>query len=168
MIWNCIKIISFAVLIVSCSNKKNSNYTDKLTANEIISNWKNSIKEKGEPPYLGGMYVESGFVCFCITHDTYKIRNDILKRCKSSNGIIIKMCRNSKESLMQQIKILDSLLLKKGFTNLKYYGHYLDEKKNKIVIMLGDTSTSNIALFKESVMDSPTLIFEKSEEIFFE
>ena len=105
MVWNCIRIISFAVFIISCSNKKNSNYIDTLTVNEVISNWKNSIKEKGEPPYLGGMYVENGIVYFCITNDTYNIRNDIFERCKSSNGVIIKMCGNSKESLMQQIKI---------------------------------------------------------------
>ena len=61
---------SFAVFIISCSNKKNSNYIDTLTVNEVISNWKNSIKEKGEPPYLGGMYVENGIVYFCITNDT--------------------------------------------------------------------------------------------------
>ena len=67
MVWNCIRIISFAVFIISCSNKKNSNYIDTLTVNEVISNWKNSIKEKGEPPYLGGMYVENGIVYFCIT-----------------------------------------------------------------------------------------------------
>jgi hypothetical protein len=78
------------------------------------------------------------------------------------------MCGNSKESLMQQIKILDSLLLEKDFTKLKYYGHYLDERRNKVVIMLGDTSTSNIASFRKSVIDSPNLIFEKSEEMFFE
>lgn len=125
MVWNCIRIISFAVFIISCSNKKNSNYIDTLTVNEVISNWKNSIKEKGEPPYLGGMYVENGIVYFCITNDTYNIRNDIFERCKSSNGVIIKMCGNSKESLMQQIKILDSLLIEKDFTKLKYYGHYL-------------------------------------------
>ena len=34
---------------------KNTGYL-RLTVNEVISNWKNSIKEKGEPPYLGGMY----------------------------------------------------------------------------------------------------------------
>lgn len=69
---------------------------------------------------------------------------------------------------MQQIKILDSLLLGKDFTYLKYYGHYLDEKRNKIVINLGDTSTNNISLFKESVINSPELIFEKSEIPIFE
>ena len=79
MVWNCIRIISFAVFIISCSNKKNSNYIDTLTVNEVISNWKNSIKEKGEPPYLGGMYVENGIVYFCITNDTYNIRNDIFE-----------------------------------------------------------------------------------------
>lgn len=110
--------------------------------------------------------MENGIVYFCITNDTYNIRNDIFERCKSSNGVIIKMCGNSKESLMQQIKILDSLLLEKDFTKLKYYGHYLDERRNKVVIMLGDTSTSNIASFRKSVIDSPNLIFEKSEEMF--
>ena len=41
-----------------------------LTVNEVISNWKNSIKEKGEPPYLGGMYVENGIV-LQTTHTIY-------------------------------------------------------------------------------------------------
>ena len=75
------------------------------------------------------MYVENGIVYFCITNDTYNIRNDIFERCKSSNGVIIKMCGNSKESLMQQLMFLDSLLLEKVFRNLKYDGDCLGERR---------------------------------------
>lgn len=162
MVWNCIKLICFSVLVSSCSNHRNVNYADNLPVNEIISNWENSIQEKGEPKYLGGMYVENGFVCFYVTSDTYKTRSDIFERCKSSNGIIVRMCGNSKEFLMQQIKLLDSLMFTDNFTDLKHYGHYLDDRKNRIVVLLGDTSANNINLFKERVMNSSALVFEKS------
>lgn len=168
MVWNYIKIVGFVAFFISCSNKRYNNYVDKLTVGEIVSNWNESINKRGEPSYLGGVYVENGFVYICVINDTYQVRNDIFERCKCSNGIIIKKCESGKAFLMQQIKMLDSLLLKRSFIDLKYYGHYLDEKKNKIVIMLGDTSVSNIILFKKTVMNSSVLIFEKSEEISFE
>lgn len=168
MVWNCIKLVCFVIFFVSCFDKRYNNDVDNITVDEIVSNWSKSVEERGEPFYLGGAYVENGLVYFCITNDTYKVRNDIFERCKSNKGIIIRRCKNSKEFLMQRIKVLDSLLLEKDFTDLKYYGHYLDEKKNKIVIMLGDISESNIALFKETVMNSSVLIFEKSDELIFE
>ena len=60
------------------------------------------------------------------------------------------------------VRFLDSILTNKDCSELKYYGHSLDDIRGQIVIHIGDTSKENIENFKKQVLDSPYLRFENT------
>lgn len=161
--------------MVSCSNTKHKTYNSSreltkqevLNMNAIIDNWNKSLKKDGIPSYYGGIYTSNGFVYILTILNSSEVKEDILDRCKTRNGVLIKYCHTSKEVLLEQAKELDSLLLLNEHPEIEYSGHYLDEVNNRIVINIGDVSEDNITNFKKYIMDSPNLVFEKSKELIF-
>lgn len=172
--WNCMKFPIYAsvllsTMLLSCSYSSKKDVSCKeLTIDEVILNWQTSLKEKGEPFYYGGAYHDDSLLCIWVTENTDKVKKDIWDRCKTNKGVLIRYSENSIRLFQAQIKKLDSLLMQNTHPEIKYYGHYLDEIRNCIVINLGDVSDSNIVCFKKYIMDSPDFTFEKSDEMFFE
>ena len=66
--------------------------------------------------------------------------------------------------LVGLMKTLDSLIVADNHTEIKWYGHALDERHNRIIIKLGDVSNENILRFKKHILDSPYFKYEKGEE----
>ena len=172
MIWSYIKYIAViaVVLMLSCTGRENKPHTDEkipqavLSNKEVVHNWLSSIQQSGIPPYYGGAYVENEILYIWTTSNSYTVQEDIWQRCKTKNGIIIKPYANSMAMLVGLMKTLDSLIVTNNHPEIKWYGHALDERHNRIIIRLGDVSNENIAQFKRYILDSPYFNYEKGQE----
>lgn len=172
MIWSYIKYIAViaVVLMLSCTGRENKPHTDEkipqavLSNKEVVHNWLSSIQQSGIPPYYGGAYVENEILYIWTTSNSYTVQEDIWQRCKTKNGIIIKPYANSMTMLLEIMKKLDSLIVADNHPEIKYYGHTLDERNNRIIIKLGDVSNENISRFKKHILDSPYFKYEKGQE----
>lgn len=172
MIWSYIKYIAViaVVLMLSCTGRENKPHTDEkipqavLSNKEVVHNWLSSIQQSGIPPYYGGAYVENEILYIWTTSNSYTVQEDIWQRCKTKNGIIIKPYANSMAMLVGMMKTLDSLIVTDNYPEIKWYGHVLDERHNRIIIRLGDVSNENIVRFKRNILDSPYFNYEKGQE----
>lgn len=172
MIWSYIKYIAViaVVLMLSCTGRENKPHTDEkipqavFSNKEVVHNWLSSIQQSGIPPYYGGAYVENEILYIWTTSNSYTVQEDIWQRCKTKNGIIIKPYANSMAMLVGLMKTLDSLIVTNNHPEIKWYGHALDERHNRIIIRLGDVSNENIAQFKRYILDSPYFNYEKGQE----
>lgn len=172
MIWSYIKYIALitVVLMWSCVGREKKPHADEkipqvtLSNKEIVRNWLSSIRQTGFPSYYGGAYVENEMLYIWVTFNSYAVQEDIWQRCKTKNGIIIKPYANSMAMLMGLMQKLDSLIVTNNHPEIKWYGHALDERHNRIIIRLGDVSNENIARFKRYILDSPYFNYEKGQE----
>lgn len=172
MIWSYIKYIAVIVvmLMLSCAGREKNPHADEkipqvvLSNKEIVRNWLSSIQQSGIPSYYGGAYVENEVLYIWVTSGSYAVQEDIWQRCKTKNGIIIKPYANSMAMLVGLMKTLDSLIVADNHLEIKWYGHALDERHNRIIIKLGDVSNENILRFKKHILDSPYFKYEKGEE----
>lgn len=139
-------------------------------ATNLLSSFNDTLVNSIEyPDYYGGMYVESDKCFIMIVGDTLNAKDDLLTRCQGK-GFILIPCNNSRNSLQRIIDRLNAFLMhdKEQSRDMEIYGFYLDEVKNKIMVMTGDTSAANIARFKSSVINSPLIDFQKSSPIQFD
>ena len=156
--------------MLSCAGREKKPHTAEkipqvtLSNKEIVRNWLSSIDQSGFPSYYGGAYVENEMLYIWVTSDSYAVQEDIWQRCKTKNGIIIKPYAHSMTMLVGLMQKLDSLIVANNHPDIKWYGHALDERHNRIIIRLGDVSNENIARFKRNILDSPYFHYEKGQE----
>lgn len=141
--------------------------------NQSFNNTTTRSLETIYPDYYGGMYAnENGELVILVTEGSDNAyQKDLSQRCRSNN-FIIEQCKYSYNELFDVIKKLEAFQRneanKENISSLKFYGFSLADNLNAICIQLGDMSEANIAKFKNEVMDSPSIIFEKSAPISFE
>lgn len=157
-------------IMSSCQIKPYSNNSyptippDELAKNLLKSFYNSTSDTITYPQYYGGMYVDhqNNKCVIWVIGDTISAKNDLLKRCNGS-GFIINNSSVSFSYLAELIKIIEMYISTPLGKGGKLHGVYLDEINNKINVILGDTTTQNIAYFKNNIMDSPFLSFERGE-----
>lgn len=118
------------------------------------------------PDYYGGAYInkEKQFVIL-IKGDTSRYKDEFVRRVKSSE-VLVKTCEYSYEELRNVIERLKVLYLDESnkatieATTMRRF--CFDVPKNRIIVELEELTEKKKNLFKQTVMDSPTFIFEKN------
>lgn len=159
------------VYIMSSCQLKSHNPLDYPTrsseelAKNLLESFYDSISDTiNYPPYYGGMYVDrqnNHFVIYVIG-DTLVAKDDLLKHC-NGKGFVIYQSQVSLSNLMDLVKKLEMYIYDPLGKKVKLYGIYLDEIHNNVHVILGDTTSQNIAQFRTQIMDSPYLVFEQGE-----
>lgn len=116
------------------------------------------------PSYYGGMYVDrlNNQCVIYVTGDTIAVKDDLLKRC-NGKGFVIYQSQVSLSNLMELVKRLEKFVSDPWGKKVKLHGIYLDETHNNVHVILEDTTSQNIDLFRTKIMDSPYLVFEQGE-----
>lgn len=116
------------------------------------------------PSYYGGMYVDrqNNPCVIYVIGDTIAVKDDLLKRC-NGKGFVIYQSQVALSNLMEIVKRLEMYVSDPLGKKVKLHGIYLDEVHNNVHVILEDTTSQNIALFRTTIMDSPYLVFEQGE-----
>lgn len=169
-------------LFFSCSDSEVSSNVDNsivdsnvLSISDIANNLGNSFTpttrsaiENGifdYPDYYGGMCVKNNekLIVFVLDGDLDFFRRDIRERCRSSN-FELRVCQYSMNeiiSVSRKISESDSNVL----NELKVYYWGVDEEKNRLLVMMGDVSKSNLDRFRSLIIDSPVIEFCESTPV---
>lgn len=121
------------------------------------------------PDYYGGAYInkDKRFVIL-VKGDTAVYKKDFVKRTQSSD-ILVVSCDYSYGKLNKVIEELKILYLDENnratidATTMRAFS--LNTVENRINIKLEDLSADKISLFKQTVLDSPTFVFKKSNGV---
>lgn len=127
----------FIIFLCSCTETKNN---EKETA-VIFKNLIQSFDTKGYPEYYGGSYIKDRTLFIITSKNNIQVRKDLENRGKGTNILIETLNNNLQKGISDK---LDSLSLDfYKYPNLNYYSHHIDNKKQKIVVMLSDTTKEN-------------------------
>lgn len=147
------------MLFCSCK-KTNSNEKDIAV---IFENLIQSFDTEGYPDYYGGSYIKDETLFILTSKNDTQVRKDLEIRGKGTSFMIETLNSNLQKGICDK---LDSLSLDfYKYPDLAYYSHYMDNKKQKIVVMLSDTTRENINFFKLNIMESPYIEFEYTSPI---
>lgn len=138
--------------------------SEELARNLLESFYDSISSEITYPSYYGGMYVDrqNNQCVIYVIGDTVVAKDDLLKRC-NGKGFVIYQSEVSLSNLMELMKKLEMYFSDPMGKEIKLHGMYLDEIHNNIHVILGDTTSQNIAEFRTKIMDSPYLVFEQGE-----
>lgn len=166
--------VLYSILLVyimsSCQIKSHnsSDYpvrsSEELAGNLIESFYDSISNAITYPSYYGGMYVDrqNNQCVIYVIGDSTAVKDDLLKRC-NGKGFVIYQSQVSLSYLMELVKRVEVYVSDPLGKQLKLHGVYLDEIHNNVHVILEDTTSQNIALFKTKIMDSPYLVFEQGE-----
>lgn len=162
--------ILLVYIMLSCQTKSHDHLdypvksSEELAENLLESFYDSISNVITYPSYYGGMYVDrqKNQCIIHVTGDTVAVKDDLLRRC-NGKGFIVCQSQSSLSDLMELIKRLEMYLSAPLGKEVKLHGIYLDEIHNNVHVILGDTTSQNIALFRKEIMDSPYLVFEQGE-----
>ena len=160
-------LLFMGVLFFSCSdssiNKESKNTTQNMEQRSLTSMYTDLINSFEDvsapgldgvsilyPDYFGGAYVKDDKVVIFLTKESDKdfVKKDLSKRI-DLNYVSFVECDYSYAELMDLDKWLFDFFTK-------------NKNKNKIIIKLNDCSSFYINGFKNKVIDTPMIDFEKS------
>lgn len=141
---------------------KATEYSKKLT--QIFNGGKTrALTTNDYPEYFGGSFTndEGNFIIY-VTQDSIKYREK-LSQLLGTNDINIQMCNYSYKNLNEIMDYLDNYKLDgvKSEVSNNMVGWGLYARENCIKIELKDYSDARIQEFKDNIMDSPAITFEK-------
>ena len=177
-------LLFMGVLFFSCSdssiNKESNTTTQNMEQRSLTSMYTDLINSFEDvsapgldgvsilyPDYFGGAYVKDDKVVIFLTKESDKdfVKKDLSKRI-DLNYVSFVECDYSYAELMDLDKWLFDFFMKnenKSFLNtLHVDGWNINKNKNKIIIKLNDCSSFYINGFKNKVIDTPMIGFEKS------
>lgn len=117
------------------------------------------------PDYYGGCYIdENANLVVYVTNDSVKTKSSLLN--VNDPNIIIKSCDYSFNELHTIKKTISDLLHTDANNSIAENVVYvsLRDMDNRIAVGLLDNSISEIDEFKRSIVNSPAIIFEKTEK----
>lgn len=109
------------------------------------------------PSDFGGVYIDDQGVLVTLVVGTNTSRFDA-----ALSGFEVNIVREvdfSYGELRDTMDILRKTLLHNATDDIIANGWYVDVKKNRVVVELVNYTPENIALFRNTVLDSPTLVF---------
>lgn len=116
------------------------------------------------PDYYGGMYIDEFGVLNILVKDELSLTRSVVTNIIDSEDVILHSCLYSYSELRDVLKCIDTYNLEnldsevcKNFKSAK-----LDDRNNRIVIELRDCSSDRVLDFKNSVINSPMIVFEQS------
>lgn len=153
----------FLFFFGSCTKANNNNVKDEKI---ILENLIQSFNNKGYPSYYLGAYIKNKTLFVITSKNNNKVRKDLEKRGKGTNFIIETFKNNFPKDISNKLDSLSSDFFK--YPNLHYYAHYVDQRKQKVIIMLSDTTKESIDFFKKNIIESPYIKFEYTSPIISE
>ena len=117
----------FIIFLCSCTETKN--------------NEKETADTKGYPEYYGGSYIKDRTLFIITSKNNIQVRKDLENRGKGANFLIETLNNNLQKGISDKLDSLGLDFYK--YPNLNYYSHHIDNKKQKIVVMLSDTTKEN-------------------------
>lgn len=140
--------------------------------NNLMNSFKENVSRSGSdqqiiyPDYYGGCYLDENHnLVVLVTGDANVYKQDVMTRANSSD-FVLKSCEYSYNELNDVMNELNQFFLNDANGNivdaLQWHSFALSDKDNCIYVRLGDFTDANIARFKQMVLDSPILDFEKS------
>lgn len=118
------------------------------------------------PDYYGGSYIDNYGKLVILVKDTSAITRNNLRTCAKTSDFTTEACEYSFNELNEVNDSLGKLFENKNLREeLAWEGVGTDVMENKVVIYLKDCSETSIERFKQKVMNSPMLRFEKEDPI---
>lgn len=170
-------MISCSTIITSCSNEvelpTNKAINTNVHSEDVYNNFLESlgnvttrnVEEHKYPEYFGGCFTNDEGICvFQVVSEknTEAVMKDLRTRTKS-NSFSIEECEYSYSDLKEVLSSIKAKLFDRNFDStresLKWHGCYLDSKKNRIIVRLGECTDEYIKKFKAIVSDSPMIEF---------
>lgn len=118
------------------------------------------------PDYYGGSYInDDGKLVIFVPEDTITVATSSLSELEDESYVIepVSYSYNTLKDVMNQLN--DYFLHEDDevSNNINRFGIYDDQ--NRIVVSLFDASPEKIVEFKETVCDSPVIIFEENQNV---
>lgn len=160
--------IILSIVCISCHKSSSCNYseTNPYALSENLR--KSFIDEKNKrifPSYYGGSFIEDSSLVVIVISDTIHCKKDLIKRCNGANFTLF-YCRKRQDAIR---KILHHLYTfrteeknKEIVEELQFRNSFMNAAKRVSIELLTFQEDS----FRQYVLDSPFLDFEKSILLF--
>lgn len=166
------KYVIIIILIVfpfSCQRDSSYQHNDETDSSILFNNLQESFvnkkKKKEYPSYYGGAYLKDSSLVVIVIGDTFRCRKDLIKRCKGGN-FALHPCKKEQDAVRKILHYLYQFRTneqnKDIMDMLQFKASYMNSMKRINVQLL----TFQEDKFRQLVLDSPFLDFEKSIIVF--
>ena len=163
--------MKYVIIFLPFSCQKDSSYqhNNEMNSSILFNNLQKSFvnKKKGKkyPSYYAGAYLKDSSLVVIIIGDTLRSRKDLIKRCRGSN-FELHPCKKKQDAVRKILHYLYQFRINEQNKDivdaLQFRASYMNSKRRINVQLL----TFQEDKFRQLVLDSPFLDFEKSIIVF--